>query len=61
VLMTPGIAWTHPRFEFDRSTGLPVLWINDHCVMITLLVFCGIGHIEANGDLFKHMRDPHAP
>jgi len=25
------------------------------------LVFCHIGHIEANGDLFKHMHDPAAP
>jgi hypothetical protein len=57
--MPPGIEWQHPRFEFDRHTGLPVLWINDHCVLVTLIVFCGIGKIEANGDLFKHLRDPH--
>jgi hypothetical protein len=24
-------------------------------------MFCKIGRIEANGDLFKHMRDPHDP
>jgi hypothetical protein len=29
-----------------------------HCVLVTLLVFCRIGHIESNGSLFKHMRDP---
>ena len=57
----PGIPWTHPRFEFDAHTGLPVFWINDHCVLVTLMVFCAIGHIETNGDLFKHMGDPHAP
>jgi len=57
--MPPGIEWRHPRFEFDRNSGLPVLWINDHCVLVTLIVFCGIGKIEANGDLFKHLRDPH--
>jgi hypothetical protein len=57
--MPPGIQWHHPRFEFDRNSGLPVLWINDHCVLVTLMVFCGIGKIEANGDLFKHLRDPH--
>ncbi len=57
----PGIAWTHPRFEFDRTTGLPILWINDHCVLVTVFVFCGIGHIEANGHLFDHMRDPRDP
>jgi hypothetical protein len=28
----PGIAWQHPRFEFDRKTGLPVFWIDDRCV-----------------------------
>jgi hypothetical protein len=57
----PGIQWTHPRFEFDAHSGLPVFWINDHCVLVTLMVFCAIGHIEANGDLFKHMGDPHDP
>jgi hypothetical protein len=57
----PGIPWTHPRFEFDAHTGLPVFWINDHCVLVALMVFCGIGHIEANGGLFKHMGDPHDP
>jgi hypothetical protein len=56
--MPPGIQWQHPRFEFDRYSGLPVLRINDHCVLVMLMVFCAIGHIEANGDLFKHMRDP---
>ena len=53
----PGIPWTHPRYEFDAHSGLPVLWINDHCVLVTLMVFCAVGHIEANGDLFKHMGD----
>jgi hypothetical protein len=57
----PGIQWTHPRVEFDAHSGLPVFWINDHCVLVTLMVFCAIGHIEANGDLFKHMGDPHDP
>jgi hypothetical protein len=54
----PGIEWQHPRFEFDRYSGLPVFWLNDRCVLITLMVFCGIGHVHANGDLFRHMRDP---
>jgi hypothetical protein len=53
-----GIKWQHPRFEFDRESGLPILWINDHCVLVTLLVFCRIGHIEPNGDLFSPMADP---
>jgi hypothetical protein len=57
----PGIEWHHPRFEFDRHSGLPIFWINDHCVLVTLMVFCAIGKIEASGELFKHMRDPSAP
>jgi hypothetical protein len=55
--MTSHIQWNHPRYEFDQSTGLPILWINDHCVMVTVMVFCAIGHIEANGEMFKDMRD----
>ena len=56
----PGIHWNHPRVQFiDRGVPIPVIWINDRCVLIIPLVFCGIGHIEANGDLFKHMGDPH--
>lgn len=60
ILRSAKELWTqvYPRFEFDRHSGLPIFWINDHCVLVTLLVFCSIGHIEANGDLLKHMRDP---
>lgn len=57
----PDIAWQHPRFEFDRQTGLPMFWINDRCVWIMLMVFCGVGHAEADGGLFNHLRDPHEP
>jgi len=57
----PGIQWTHPRVAFDAHSGLPVIWVNDHCVLVTLIVFCAVGHIEANGDLFKHMSDAHDP
>ena len=56
----PGIHWRHPRVEIQD--GFPIIWINDRCVLIPLMmfaVFCGIGHIEPNGELFKHMRDPH--
>ena len=59
--MTPGLQWTHRRVQFDRDTGLPMVWINDHCVLVTVFVFCAIGKIEANGELFKHMRDPTDP
>lgn len=60
VRAPPGIQWTHPRLEF-MPNGLPVFWINDHCVLVTVMVFCSIGRIEANGGLFNHMRDPHDP
>lgn len=59
----PGISWRHPRVEFT-SDGFPIIRINEHCVSVPammFLVFCHIGHIEANGDLFKHMYDPAAP
>jgi hypothetical protein len=59
----PGIPWAHPRVEVQKG-GLPVIWINDHCVavpMMMMMVFCKIGHIEAEGGLFKHMGDPHDP
>jgi hypothetical protein len=56
----PGIHWNHPRVQFiDRGVPIPVIWINDRCVLIIPLVFCGIGHIEADGGLFNHMGDPH--
>jgi hypothetical protein len=57
----PGLTWKKPRVEVTRD-GMPIVHINDHCVLVPLLfvpmVFCSIGHIEPNGDLFKHMRDP---
>jgi len=57
----PGFEWQHPRFEFDPNSGLPMFWISDHCVLITLMIFCGIGHSQANGSLFQHMRDTKPP
>jgi hypothetical protein len=54
----PGIAWQNPRFEFDKRTGIPVFWINDHCVWVMLMIFCGIGKPAADGGIFDHMRDP---
>ncbi len=61
---TPGLTWKTPRVEVTKE-GIPIVHINDHCVLVPLLfvpmVFCSIGHIEANGDLFKHMRDPKPP
>jgi len=57
----PGIAWQHPRFEFDPQTGVPVFWINDRCIWVMLMIFCRIGKPEADGGLFNHMRDLHDP
>jgi hypothetical protein len=54
----PGIHWKRPRVEITPG-GLPVIWINERCVLVVVMVFCGIGHIEADGGLFNHMRDPH--
>jgi len=56
----PGIPWNHPRVEI--SGGIPIIWINDHCISVPamlFMVFCKIGHIEPDGDLFKHMGDAH--
>jgi hypothetical protein len=55
----PGIAWKYRRVEITEG-GFPIIHINEHCVAIPLMmmmVFCKIGHIEANGKLFEHMRD----
>jgi hypothetical protein len=60
----PGIAWKSPRVEVTKN-GMPIVHVNDHCVLVPLLfvpmVFCAIGHIEPNGDLFTHMHGPTAP
>ena len=61
--VTPGITWKYRRVEITQG-GFPIIHINDHCVAIPFLlmmVFCQIGHIEPNGSLFEHMRDPHSP
>jgi hypothetical protein len=61
VPMAPGIVWAHPRVEVDRDTLLPIIHINDHCVLVLLFVFCGIGHIQPNTHLFDHLHDPVEP
>ena len=57
----PGVAWQHPRWEFDRQTGIPVFWINDRCVWVMLMIFCGIGNPKADGGIFNHLRDSDEP
>jgi hypothetical protein len=57
VQMAPGIVWAHPRVEIDKATLLPIVHINDHCVLVLVFVFCSVGHITPNGHLLDHMRD----
>jgi hypothetical protein len=61
VPMAPGIVWSHPRVEVDPKTLLPIIHINDHCVLVLLIPFCGIGHIKPNDHLFDHMHDKTDP
>ena len=59
----PGIRWKPSRVEVTPE-GLPIIHVNDHCVvipMLAFLMFCHIGHIEANGHLFDHMRGAQKP
>jgi hypothetical protein len=61
--MPPGIQWARPRVEITPE-GLPLFWINEHCVVVPLMafmVFCSVGHIEPNGHMLDHMRDPREP
>jgi hypothetical protein len=59
----PQFDWDHAatqRLETIPGGGL-LLNLNDRCVLVFMpfpFPFCGIGHQEANGDLFKHRGDP---
>jgi hypothetical protein len=55
------MSWRMPRVEVDKDTLLPIIHINDHCVLVLLFVFCGIGHIQPNAHLLDHLHDPVAP
>jgi hypothetical protein len=57
VQMEPGIVWAHPRVEIDKATSLPIVHINDHCVLVLVFVFCSVGHITPNSHLLDHMHD----
>jgi hypothetical protein len=57
VQMEPGIVWAHPRVEIDKATLLPIVHINDHCVLVLVFVFCSVGHIRPNSHLLDHMHD----
>jgi hypothetical protein len=46
--------------RIDTRGQLPVLVLNDHCVMLMfILPFCRIGHIESHGDLFEGAAKAH--
>ena len=57
VPMEPGMVWAHPRIEIDKATLLPIVHINDHCVLVLVFVFCSVGHITPNSHLLDHMHD----
>jgi hypothetical protein len=46
--------------HIDTRGSLPVLVLNDHCVMLMFIIpFCRIGHIESHGDLFDNAARVH--
>lgn len=62
----PEFGWSHARTH--RVESLPggglMVNVNDRCVVLVVpfpFLFCGIGKKEADGDLFKHLRDPGQP
>jgi len=61
----PEFGWSHSRtHRVERGPGSLGVHLGDHCVIaFTPLPFlvCTPGKKEANGDLFKHMRDPPQP
>ena len=54
--------WREHRIEVDKETGIPVLNLGEHCVLIAFLIpGCRIGRIKPRGDLFDGMDDPDRP
>jgi hypothetical protein len=62
---SPEFGWSHSRtHRLERDPGSMAIHLGDHCIItFTPLPFpvCTPGSKEANGDLFKHMRDPPEP
>jgi hypothetical protein len=58
----PEFGWSHSRtHRMERGPGSVGIHLGDHCVIALAplpSVVCSPGKKEANGDLFKHMRDP---
>jgi hypothetical protein len=61
----PEFGWSHSRtHRLERGPGSVGIHLGDHCVIALSplpSVVCSPGKKEANGDLFKHMRDPPQP
>jgi hypothetical protein len=61
----PEFGWSHSRtHRVETGPGSMGIHLGDHCVIsFTPLpsMACNPGKREANGDLFKHMRDPPQP
>jgi hypothetical protein len=61
----PEFGWSYSRtHRVETGPGGTAVHLGDHCVIaFTPLPFpvCKLGKKEANGDLFKHMRDPPQP
>ena len=62
----PEFGWSRSRtHRVDRGPDGTAIHLGDHCVINLFsqmpLVTCSPGKKEANGDLFKHMRDPPQP
>ena len=58
----PTAAAPQPKIDSQHEAGLAAQGaLVDAEQLITVMVFCKIGKIEANGKLFEHMRDPSAP
>jgi hypothetical protein len=61
----PEFGWSHSRtHRLERGPGSVGIHLGDHCVIALSplpSVVCSPGQRDANGDLFKHMRDPQQP
>jgi hypothetical protein len=57
--------WSHARthrIEKDLESGVAILNLNDHCVLVGLIIpMCGVGKIKPRGDLLDGMKDPDPP
>jgi hypothetical protein len=61
----PEFGWSHSRtHRVEKGPGGLAIHFGDNCVIAFTPVpfpICTVGRKEANGELFKHMRDPPQP